>query len=119
MLILCGKYLFQRYLLVKRLREICILVKFKKGRENVRLIYQNITKLYFEKLKVFIKNVKITLQSYSFLQIKSDVPLINQLLLPYMNLVFVAIEESSSLQDTIYCFSTAKIVVFERWRSFN
>ena len=52
---------------------------------------------------------------------KSDVPLINQLFSPYTNLVFVVIEESSSLQDTIFCFGIsplAKILLFERWRSW-
>ena len=48
---------------------------------------------------------------------KSDVPLINQLFSPYANLVFVVIEENSSLQDTTFCFGISplgKMLVFER-----
>ena len=53
---------------------------------------------------------------------KSDVPLINQLFSPNTNLVFVVIEESSSLEDTIFCFGISplgKMLGFERRKSWS
>ena len=79
-------------------------LKFEKRRWNVRLINHIITKLYFEKLNVFIKKCKnYFYKNFQFFQTKFDVLLIVLFLL-YTNLLLVVVEESSSLQDTIFCF---------------
>lgn len=39
-------------------------LKFEESMVYLRLIYENIRNLYLEKLKVFVKNVKITFKKF-------------------------------------------------------